>query len=206
MFQAAAKRVIDVVVSLVALIAFAPIIAIVALLIRVRLGRPILFRQHRPGRKGVLFELWKFRTMSEGNGTDDERLTPLGLRLRSLSLDELPQLWNILRGDMSLVGPRPLLPEYLGLFSARQGRRHEVRPGLTGLSQISGRNQLGWEERLELDVRYVENRTIRGDFSILIDTFLAVLRREGIAGDGHVTMERFKGSDACPPSAETPSA
>jgi lipopolysaccharide/colanic/teichoic acid biosynthesis glycosyltransferase len=154
----------------------------------------VLFRQVRPGLAGQPFELVKFRTMRSGTGSDAERLTSLGRFLRSTSLDELPELWNVLRGDMSLVGPRPLLVEYLDLYSPRQARRHEVRPGITGLAQVAGRNLVGWDERFELDVEYVERRSLGLDLRILWRTAVAVVRREGVTAEGEATMPPFRGS------------
>ena len=158
------------------------------------LGSPVLFRQTRPGLHGEPFELLKFRTMRTGAGADVERLTRFGRLLRSTSLDELPELWNVVRGDMSIVGPRPLLMEYLALYSPRQARRHEVLPGLTGLAQVEGRNLVGWDERLELDVRYVETRSLALDLRIIGRTIGLVLRREGISGEGEATMAPFRGT------------
>ncbi|MFQ6171905.1 sugar transferase [Oryzobacter sp. R7] len=194
------KRASDLVVASVALLLTAPLQGVVAVLVRWRLGSPVLFRQVRPGLHGRPFELVKFRTMrpvdaQRGWVDDADRLTSFGRRLRSTSLDELPALWNVLRGDMSLVGPRPLLVEYLELYTPEQARRHEVRPGLTGLAQVSGRNAVSWEERLRLDVEYVRTRTLLGDLRILGRTVTAVLRREGISARGDVTMPRFRGGD-----------
>ncbi|WCO65852.1 sugar transferase [Iamia majanohamensis] len=188
------KRSVDVVGAALGLALAAVPLAVVAGLVRRDLGRPVLFRQLRPGRDGELFELVKLRTMRDGPGDDAERLTPLGLALRRTSVDELPELWNVLRGDMSLVGPRPLLPEYLALYSPRQARRHEVRPGLTGLAQVSGRNLVGWDERLELDVQYVERRSLGLDLAIIARTLAAVVRRSGVSADDHATMRPFTGS------------
>jgi lipopolysaccharide/colanic/teichoic acid biosynthesis glycosyltransferase len=190
----ALKRGIDVVGALVGLAVGAAPLLVAAAVVRLTMGAPVLFRQVRPGRDGEPFTLVKLRTMRSGAGSDTERLTPFGRFLRSTSLDELPELWNVLRGDMSLVGPRPLLVEYLPLYSERQARRHEVRPGLTGLAQVSGRNLLDWEDRLELDVRYVETWSLGLDLRILARTALAVLRREGISGPGEATMSPFTGS------------
>lgn len=187
------KRAADVVGSVVGLAVAAVPMAIVALAVRCSLGSPVLFRQPRPGRDGQVFTLVKFRTMRHGGGPDAERITRLGSFLRATSLDELPELWNVLRGDMSLVGPRPLLVAYLDRYSPRQARRHEVRPGLTGLAQVSGRNATTWEARLELDVRYVDEWTIGGDLRIIARTVASVLRRVGVAADGHVTMPEFGG-------------
>lgn len=179
------------------LVVLAPLIAAIAIGVRVRLGSPILFRQERPGRCGVPFELIKFRTMADGAGTDAERLDAFGRFLRSTSLDELPELVNVLRGEMSLVGPRPLLTEYLPLYNERQSRRHEIRPGLTGLAQVSGRNDLAWPERLELDVVYVETRSMALDLRIIVQTIWSVLARRGISAEGEATMAKFTGgSDA----------
>ncbi|MCI2266953.1 sugar transferase [Sediminivirga luteola] len=192
----AVKRAGDVFVSAALLVATAPIQAGVAVVVAKNLGRPVLFRQERPGRDGRVFTLLKFRTMrpvDEARGwvTDEQRLTPFGKKLRSTSLDELPTLWNVLRGDMSLVGPRPLLVEYLERYSPEQARRHEVRPGVTGLAQVSGRNALSWEQRFALDVEYVDRRGLVLDLKILAATVRAVLTREGISAEGHVTMSKF---------------
>lgn len=194
------KRIVDVAVALVALVVLAPLLLVLALLVRVRLGAPVLFRQQRPGLHGALFPLVKFRTMTDARDAqgrllpDGERLPPFGRWLRATSLDELPELWNVLRGEMSLVGPRPLLPEYLPLYSPRQARRHEVRPGLTGWAQVQGRNALDWDERLELDAWYVEHRSWRLDLRILLMTVGAVLGARGISQPGQATAEPFRGS------------
>lgn len=189
-----AKRAADIGVSAVGLVVTVPVQLVVAALIRARLGSPVLFRQSRPGRDEQVFELIKFRTMlppSEEKKSDEDRLTKLGRFLRSTSLDELPTLWNVLKGDMSLVGPRPLLVEYLEHYSPEQNRRHEVRPGVTGLAQVHGRNQVPWDRRLELDVEYVDNRSVLLDLRILRDTVGMVLRRSGISEQGHATMTPF---------------
>jgi lipopolysaccharide/colanic/teichoic acid biosynthesis glycosyltransferase len=193
------KRVLDVVLGTTLLILSLPVQAVIAVLIRIRLGPPILFRQHRPGRDGEIFQLTKFRTMRPARPDDPSeptaaRLTPFGRRLRSSSLDELPTLVSVIRGDMSLVGPRPLMTEYLDRYSPHQARRHEVRPGVTGLAQVSGRNSLTWEEKFELDVEYVDTRSLRLDLAILARTVGAVLRRSGISPDGEATMPEFKGN------------
>lgn len=194
------KRAFDVVVALVAAILFLPILAIVAILVAVTMGRPVLFRQQRPGLRGKPFRLVKFRTMRElvrRDGTplpDGQRLTGFGRFLRASSLDELPELWNVLRGDMSLVGPRPLLMEYLPLYNAEQARRHEVRPGMTGLAQVSGRNAISWEEKFALDVKYVDERSLWLDLKIIALTVSRVLSRSGISQEGHVTSEPFTGT------------
>ncbi|MBG1233230.1 sugar transferase [Aestuariivirga litoralis] len=188
------KRVFDLVVAGVLLALLCPVLLVVALLVAMKLGRPVLFRQARPGRGGQVFTLIKFRSMKNGDGSDAERLTRFGKMLRASSLDELPELWNILRGDMSLVGPRPLLVSYLPLYSARQALRHNVRPGITGLAQVNGRNALGWDEKLELDVRYVETQGFWLDLRILVKTFTSVLLSKDVAAEGHATMPAFKGS------------
>jgi len=194
------KRWFDIVLSSVGLLLLLPVIIAVAWLAYRNLGSPVLFRQVRPGLGGKPFELVKFRTMldaRDANGellSDGERMTAFGRFLRASSLDELPELWNVLKGDMSLVGPRPLLMEYLPIFSSEQARRHEVRPGITGWAQINGRNALAWEDRFKLDVWYVDNRTFLLDLKILALTLWKVFRREGISGEGEVTMSRFSGS------------
>jgi lipopolysaccharide/colanic/teichoic acid biosynthesis glycosyltransferase len=195
------KRVIDVAVSLCALAVTAPVQAVIALLVLRDVGRPVLFRQVRPGRAGEPFTLNKFRTMrspqTDGSSSDDAtRLTDFGRVLRSTSLDELPSLWNVLRGDMSLVGPRPLLMQYLPLYSEDQARRHEVRPGLTGLAQVNGRNLASWPDRLRLDVEYVERRSSRLDLWIALRTVRAVLAREGVSSATSETMDAFEGNNA----------
>lgn len=192
------KRSLDVVLAFVALVLLSPVLAVVALVVSLRLGRPVFFRQTRPGRGGHPFTMAKFRTMlpvdaGAGLVSDADRLTPFGLRLRSTSLDELPALWNVFRGDMSLVGPRPLLMSYLPLYSAAQSRRHEVRPGLTGLAQTNGRNGLAWPERLALDVDYVDRRSTRLDLRILWTTARTVISRDGISEEGSATMTPFRG-------------
>ncbi len=187
-------------VSGLALFFALPLLALIALLIRVMMGSPILFRHIRPGLNGVPFTMLKFRTMRDAFAadgtplTDAERLTPIGRFLRSTSLDELPGLWNVLKGDMSLVGPRPLLMSYLPLYSPEQARRHEVRPGVTGWAQIMGRNSLSWEHKFALDVWYVDNRSLLLDFRILLLTLPKVVRREGISAAGEATMPPFLGS------------
>lgn len=194
------KRLIDIFVSGLGLILLSPIMVVTYLLVRHHLGSPVLFRQVRPGFEGKPFEMLKFRTMldavdsSGGALPDADRLTKFGLFLRSSSLDELPGLINVLKGDMSIVGPRPLLMSYLPLYSAEQSRRHLVRPGVTGLAQVSGRNSLSWEEKFRLDVWYVDNQSILLDLKIIILTFKKVFLREGISQEGQATMEAFKGS------------
>ena len=194
------KRVFDILASAFGLILFAPLMLATAAAVRIFLGSPILFRQVRPGLAGQPFELVKFRTMLDARGEtgtplpDDQRLTGFGRFLRASSLDELPQLWNVLRGDMSLVGPRPLLVQYLQLYSAHQARRHEVRPGLTGWTQVKGRNALTWEEKLDLDVWYVDNRTFFLDLKIVFMTAMRLIMPRGISAQGHATMPEFVGS------------
>lgn len=192
-----AKRVCDVVLGGAALLVSLPIQAAVASAIRRSMGSPVIFRQPRPGKDGVVFDLVKFRSMRHPDAqyvTDAERLTRLGRFLRSTSLDELPTLWNVVKGDMSLVGPRPLLVEYLPLYTPEQARRHDVRPGVTGLAQVSGRNAISWEEKLALDVEYVKRRSFALDLAILARTFRSVIARQGISGDGEATMGAFRGS------------
>lgn len=196
-----AKRLSDIVGASLALVALAPVLAVVAVLVAARLGRPVLFRQPRPGLHGKTFTILKFRTMLEpdpaaGLVSDNDRLTPFGSFLRSTSLDELPSLWNILRGDMSFVGPRPTLCRYLDLYTAEESRRHDVLPGLTGLAQVRGRNALPWPERLRSDVEYVDTVTLGLDLRILLRTVVVVLRREGIAAPGHVSSDVFEGTAA----------
>ena len=191
------KRALDILIAGLALILTAPIQLVVALLVRINLGSPVLFKQQRPGRSGRMFTMYKFRTMrdiTEDLVSDEDRITPFGSWLRSTSLDELPELFNVLKGDMSIVGPRPLLPEYLPLYTARQARRHEVRPGVTGLAQVKGRNAMPWAERLAWDVRYVETRSFALDCRIALDTFKVVLKREGITEEGQVAMTDFEGA------------
>mgnify|MGYP000168026800 FL=1 len=195
------KRLFDFLVALFALLILLPVIMVVAVLIRLKLGSPILFTQERPGLNGNVFEMMKFRSMldakdKQGNLLpDDERMTPFGAFLRSTSLDELPGLFNVLKGDMSLVGPRPLLVQYLPLYNAEQARRHNVRPGITGWAQVNGRNAISWEQKFKLDVWYVDNQSFLLDIKILLLTVKKVFVREGISADGEATMSLFKGSD-----------
>jgi len=194
------KRLTDIVLILISLPLIFPVFLIVALLCKLNLGSPVLFRQSRPGLNGKIFDIVKFRTMSnkhEMSGEqlqDSARLDKFGVFLRSTSLDELPELWNVLKGEMSLVGPRPLLVEYIMLYSEQQSRRHEVRPGITGWAQINGRNSISWKDRLEMDVWYVENRSYWLDIKILWKTVFKVLKRDGINQDGHATMSYFSGN------------
>ena len=193
------KRLFDILASSLGLLLLSPVIAIVAWQIRRKLGSPVLFRQVRPGLDGKPFEMIKFRTMrdavdAQGNPLpDSERMTPFGSFLRSSSLDELPELWNVLKGDMSLVGPRPLLMEYLPLYSPEQYRRHEVRPGVSGWAQVNGRNALSWEEKFKLDVWYVDNRSFWLDLKVIFLTLKKVVVREGISAEGEATMSKFTG-------------
>lgn len=194
------KRLLDLALGVPALVVSLPIQAAVAVAVRRQLGSPVLFRQTRPGLHGEPFEMVKFRTMldidpAKGLVSDADRMTALGRTLRATSLDELPALWNVVKGDMSLVGPRPLLMRYLERYSPEQARRHEVRPGLTGLAQVRGRNSLSWDERFALDIEYVDNQSLRGDLQIMLDTLKPVLKRDGISEDGNVTMSEFMGSE-----------
>ncbi len=193
-------RAFDFTVSLISLMILSPLLLMVFLLVLFSLGQPVLFKQQRPGLHGNPFTLYKFRTMKDGYSPtgevlpDGARLTRVGKFLRASSLDELPELFNVLVGDMSLVGPRPLLMEYLPLYTPEQARRHEVRPGITGWAQVNGRNAVSWDDRFEMDVWYVDNRSFMLDIKILWMTVLSVIRREGISQDGHATMPKFKGS------------
>ncbi len=195
------KRVIDIVVAFLMLLILSPALILVAVLVKKKLGSPVLFNQTRTGINGTSFEIFKFRTMLDANGDDGlplpdaQRMTKFGSFLRASSLDELPGLWNVLRGDMSLVGPRPLLPEYLPLYSPEENRRHEVRPGVTGWAQVNGRNSLSWQEKFKLDVWYVENRSLWLDIKILFLTIKKVIAREGIGAEGEVTMSKFTGKN-----------
>ncbi|MCP4588120.1 sugar transferase [Pseudoalteromonas sp.] len=194
------KRFFDLLVSLIAIVLLFPVIAIVGLFILKKLGSPILFTQDRPGLNGNIFKMMKFRTMLDGKDKQDnllpdhERMTKFGAFLRSTSLDELPGLFNVVKGDMSLVGPRPLLVQYLPLYNTEQARRHDVRPGITGWAQVNGRNAISWEDKFKLDVWYVDNHSFWLDIKILFLTVKKVFVREGISADGHVTIEPFKGS------------
>ena len=193
------KRAFDVLVGGAALIVLSPVMAVIAVIVRRTLGRPVLFTQQRPGIGHRLFTIYKFRTLTDARDTsgallpDAQRMTPFGRMLRSTSLDELPELFNVVKGDMSLVGPRPLLVQYLDRYSDDQARRHEVAPGITGPAQTSGRNTLGWDERFALDVWYVDHQTVWLDVRILVRTLLAVVRRHGITEEGHDTMSEFQG-------------
>ena len=194
------KRLLDIIIASIALILLSPLYAFVAYKVKKNLGAPVLFRQVRPGLHGKPFEMIKFRTMkdavdADGNPLpDSERLTPVGKMLRSTSLDEMPELWNVIKGDMSVVGPRPLLTEYLPLYSAEQAKRHHVRPGMTGHAQVNGRNAIGWEEKFKLDTWYVENQSTRLDFKIMFKTVHKVLAKDDISAEGEATMTKFTGS------------
>lgn len=194
------KRSQDCICALIALIVLSPVIFITAILVRIKLGTPVIFKQERPGFNGKIFTLYKFRTMTDkkdGKGNflpDEERLTKFGKILRSTSLDELPELINIVKGDMAVVGPRPLLKEYLPLYNAHQARRHEVRPGFTGYAQVHGRNSITWEDKFDKDVYYVDHISFLGDWKIIFQTIKTVVKREGISSKESVTMEPFKGS------------
>ena len=200
-FQNVVKRTIDIVCSGLGLIILSPILLITAILIRINLGSPIFFTQDRVGKDGKIFKMIKFRTMLDAVDKwgeplpDEERMTPFGKFLRSTSIDELPELINVFKGDMSLVGPRPLLVEYIKLYSKEQFRRHEVRPGITGWAQVNGRNTLRWAEKFKLDIYYVDNFNIFFDIKILFMTLIKVIKREGISQEGSVTMEKFNGNN-----------
>ena len=194
------KRALDVLVSGGAIVVLSPVMGVTAVLVKTKLGSPVIFSQKRPGKDEKIFKLYKFRTMTNERGadgellSDEERLTSFGKMLRATSLDELPELFNILKGDMSLVGPRPLLIEYLPRYNAHQKRRHEVLPGLTGLAQVNGRNAISWEEKFDWDVKYVYSISLLGDIKILFDTVKTVLRRDGIHSETSATMEMFMGT------------
>ena len=200
-YRRVGKRLLDLGLAIPALVVLAPVGVAIGAAARVKLGSPVLFRQQRPGRDDETFELIKFRTMTDAKDDDgallpdDQRLTSFGDRLRRMSLDELPTLWNVVRGDMSLVGPRPLLVQYLDRYTPEQRRRHEVAPGITGWAQINGRNALTWKEKFDLDVWYVENVSFRTDLAILFRTVAQVLAQRGIAAEGHATMPEFMGDD-----------
>lgn len=195
------KRPMDCFLATLSLLFLSPVILILSLLVRVFLGSPVLFEQDRPGKDGKVFKLYKFRTMTDKRDedgqllADEKRLTTFGKVLRSSSLDELPELFNIIKGEMSLIGPRPLLVKYLPLYNEEQAKRHDVRPGLTGLAQSRGRNSLSWEEKFKLDVEYVNHITFLGDLKIIVDTIRSVLNSEGISADGDVTMPFFTGNE-----------
>ena len=195
------KRLLDIIIASTALILLSPLYALVAYKVKKNLGSPVLFRQVRPGLHGKPFEMIKFRTMkdavdAQGNPLpDSERLTPFGKMLRSTSLDEMPELWNVIKGDMSIVGPRPLLTEYLPLYNTEQAKRHNVRPGMTGHAQVNGRNAISWEEKFKLDTWYVKNQSTLLDFKIMFKTVHKVLAKDDISAEGEATMTRFTGTD-----------
>ncbi len=195
------KRPQDFLCALIAIIVLSPVMIVTAIFVAVKLGRPVLFTQDRPGKDGKIFKLYKFRTMTDERDEsgvplpDEVRLTPFGRKLRSTSLDELPELLNMLKGDMAVVGPRPLLVRYLSRYNEQQRRRHEVRPGFTGLAQVHGRNAISWEEKFNWDVQYVDHVTFLGDWKIIFETIRTVLKREGISAAGEATMGEFMGSD-----------
>lgn len=195
------KRILDIILSAFMIFIISPFLLVLAIVVRIKLGSPVLFCQERPGKDGKIFKLYKFRSMTEErdeNGEllpDDIRLTAFGKKLRSTSLDELPELFNILKGDMSFIGPRPLLVKYLPLYNERQSHRHDVRPGITGYAQVNGRNAITWEDKFEKDVWYVENLSFVTDMKILFKTVAVVFKREGISSETAATMEEFKGSD-----------
>ena len=194
------KRILDITIASTALILLSPVYLIVAHKVKKNLGSPVLFRQVRPGLHGKPFEMIKFRTMkdaldAEGNPLpDSERLTPFGKMLRATSLDEMPELWNVIKGDMSIVGPRPLLMEYLPLYNAEQAKRHNVRPGITGYAQVNGRNAISWEKKFELDTWYVENQSLWLDFKIMLKTIKKVIAKDDISAEGEATMSKFTGT------------
>lgn len=194
------KRFFDILLCTLAVVILSPVLLVVAILVRIKLGSPILFKQKRPGKNEKIFTLYKFRTMTdkkdrEGNLLpDSERLTKFGKFLRSTSLDELPELINIIKGDMSLIGPRPLLVEYLELYNEEQKHRHDVRPGLTGLAQVNGRNAIDWDKKFEYDIEYVKSVSFKNDLKIILQTIVKVFKREGISGKGSATMEKFEGN------------
>lgn len=196
------KRPQDFLCALAAIIVLSPIMLITAVLVRIKLGSPVIFKQERPGLHGKVFMLYKFRTMTDGKDAegnllpDEVRLTSFGKKLRSTSLDELPELFNILKGDMAVVGPRPLLVRYLSRYNAHQARRHEVRPGFTGYAQVNGRNSITWEDKFDKDVYYVDHVSFLGDWKIIFQTVATVLKREGISSDTSATMEEFMGTDS----------
>ncbi|MEN2293036.1 sugar transferase [Enterococcus faecium] len=200
-YQLFGKRILDILLSGIALIVLSPIILIVGFLVRIKLGSPIIFKQERPGKSEKIFSMYKFRTMTDKrdhNGEylpDEIRLTKFGKILRATSLDELPELWNILKGDMSIVGPRPLLVEYLPLYSERQRKRHNVRPGLTGLAQVNGRNAISWEAKFEYDYLYIEDYSFTKDINIIWHTIKKVLKHDGITSNSSVTNEKFTGNE-----------
>lgn len=194
------KRLLDIILSLLAIIILSPLLIILAILVRIKLGSPVIFKQKRPGKNEKIFNLYKFRSMTDErdeNGEllpDDQRLTSFGRNLRSTSLDELPELFNILRGDMSIIGPRPLLVKYLDRYNEKQKHRHDVKPGLTGYAQVNGRNSLTWSEKFEMDVWYTNNISFLRDLNIFLKTFVIVIKRDGVTSETSTTMEEFNGN------------
>lgn len=202
LYEKYVKRLLDILLSFLAIIILSPVLLVTAVLVRIKLGTPVIFKQQRPGKNEDIFCLYKFRTMNDAKDEcgrllpDEIRLTSFGKKLRSTSLDELPELFNILKGDMSIVGPRPLLVKYLPLYNEKQKRRHKVRPGFTGLAQVNGRNSISWEEKFEWDVKYVDSISLLNDCKIILKTVKTVLFKEGITSETSVTMEEFKGNES----------
>lgn len=200
MYRKFVKRLLDFIIAGIAIILLSPVFLVLTVMVKVKLGRPVFFKQLRPGKDEKIFCMYKFRTMTDSRDSggnllpDEQRLPSFGKSLRSTSLDELPELYNILKGDMSIVGPRPLLVQYLPLYNEQQRKRHKVRPGFTGLAQINGRNHISWQEKFEWDVKYVEHVTFLEDLKIILQTIRVVLKKEGISSDTAVTMEEFKGN------------
>lgn len=201
MYEKYIKRLLDIILAIISIVILSPIFLILIVCVYIKLGSPVIFKQKRPGKDEKIFSLYKFRTMTDERDEggrllpDEERLNSFGKKLRSTSLDEIPELLNILKGDMSFVGPRPLLVQYLPLYNEKQKHRHDVRPGFTGLAQVNGRNSISWEEKFEWDIRYVENITFLNDCKIILKTIKIVFKREGISSNSSVTMEEFKGED-----------
>ena len=193
MYRSFVKRIIDIIASVLILTLLSPILLIIYYKIRTKIGKPVIFKQERPGKNGTIFMMYKFRSMKEGTGSDEERMTEFGKKLRSSSLDEILELWNVLKGEMSLVGPRPLLVKYLPLYSKEEFKRHDVKPGITGWAQINGRNSISWEEKFKLDVEYVNTYSFYGDIKILLLTIKKVFIKEGISQNGIVSSKEFKG-------------
>lgn len=201
MYEKYIKRLLDIILAIISIVILSPIFLILIVCVYIKLGSPVIFKQKRPGKDEKIFSLYKFRTMTDERDEDgrllpdEERLNSFGKKLRSTSLDEIPELINIIKGDMSFVGPRPLLVQYLPLYNEKQKHRHDVRPGFTGLAQVNGRNSISWEEKFEWDIRYVENITFLNDCKIILKTIKIVFKREGISSNSSVTMEEFKGED-----------
>lgn len=201
-YEGYVKRLLDVTLSFLAILVLSPVMIITAILVRIKLGSPVIFRQRRPGKDEKIFDMYKFRSMTDKRDNagkllpDEKRLTAFGRKLRATSLDELPELFNILKGDMSIVGPRPLLVQYLPLYNDKQKRRHEVKPGFTGLAQVNGRNSISWEEKFDWDIKYVDSISFLGDCKIIIKTIKTVARHTGISSETSATMEAFTGTKA----------